>query len=116
MLSSDQARFVNVLAGQTGLEPAVVAAWVISNSAPGATELGHDYIDTSRSAPTAGHAAARWAKYLADHQPDVMGSRPAGAPAQLREIATSPTLPSGSYSELLHNWVGTRRAEMAGTL
>lgn len=106
-LSSDQSRFVDLVAQATGLSRDVVVAWVGSESGWGTTKPTHNYLNVGpgESYPSTQLAAARAAALInaGSHYVGIRAAIPAGGGAQVQAIGASPW---GTSASLLNNVYG----------
>jgi len=93
-LSSDQARYVDLVVKATGLARDVVVAWVGSESGWGVNKAGHNYLNIGpgRTYASTEQAAAAAAALVnaSDYYVGIRAAIPAGGGAQVAAIADSP--------------------------
>jgi hypothetical protein len=92
-LSPDQARYVDLVASETGLARTVVVAWVGAESGWGTNKAGHNYLNIGpgRTYPSTEQAAASVAGLLnsSDVYYAIRAAIPAGPAAQIKAIGES---------------------------
>lgn len=108
-LSPDQTRFVDAMAGATGLNRQVVVAWVGSESGWGTTKGDHNYLNVGpgETYTSAEQAAARAASLVrtSNNYAGIRAAIPVGGAAQVKAIGASPwgtaaSLISSVYAQL----------------